>query len=198
MTSYTLSSRWFYEDLGDDVLLVARTGGEAIRLNGPHAQVVRSAVANEHPSDGAAGVVQELRRRGILVGDPQGLTRRSVVLAGAGGAFAGVTALALPTAAMASSTNDLGQAAVRYGGVVYITAFSWPDAPTEENPGDLTIGDLVIPFDSRAPGGIGINWETSDGATLTALSGLTYPAEGLFTIGGVSYRVQIGNNGDGD
>jgi len=92
------------ENVGEDVVVMLPSTVEAIRLSGETARTLRDIQAGTACGDG--GPVDDLVALGI-VKDSSALSRRSLITAGAFGAAAGISVLAMPTVAMASSTGRL-------------------------------------------------------------------------------------------
>jgi hypothetical protein len=89
----------FVEQLGGEVLVFI-TSGDVARLTGDAADIVLGLQAGR-PVDLNHPMASDLVDRRILV--VPGLSRRGLITAGAAGAVAGITMVAMPGAAMASS-----------------------------------------------------------------------------------------------
>jgi len=102
-SSMSIAPGVIVETIGDDVVVMVPESTEVIRLSGDAAQLVRA--IHDGPAVAPTQTVTELINRGILV-SPTGMSRRGLITAGAIGAGAGITALAMPGVAAASSSSD--------------------------------------------------------------------------------------------
>jgi hypothetical protein len=111
------------EQIGDELLVVVPGQSDVVRLTGEVAEVFQ-AIRSGHSVSGHGQIVTTLADLGLVV-VPSGLSRRSLVKAGAVGAGVGIAVLAMPTVAAASSAS-----------VVTLTGGTWnwglfgdPDSP---------------------------------------------------------------------
>ena len=98
----TLAPDAVIETVGDDVMVMMPGNTDVLRISGPAAATLRTIVAGQ-PVDPSTPTVLELADQGIV--SPTGMSRRSLIKAGAVGAGAGIAVMAMPTAAMASSPS---------------------------------------------------------------------------------------------
>jgi hypothetical protein len=100
MKKVSLAQGVVVEDIAGDVLVMVPGSADVMRLTGGAADVVRTVLSGDVvvPND----TVSELIDRGVLT-SRGGVSRRSVVTAGAVGAGAGIAVLSMPGVAAASS-----------------------------------------------------------------------------------------------
>ena len=98
----TLAPGAVIEPVGDDVMVMTPGNTDILRISGPAADTLRTIVAGQ-PINPLAPTVIELADQGII--STSGMSRRGLIRAGAIGAGAGIAFLAMPTAAMASSSG---------------------------------------------------------------------------------------------
>lgn len=91
------------EDLGREMLVVVPGRSEIIRLSGPSAKTVRALQQGFQPNTDDTSL-RELRDLGIT-GSTSGFSRRSLLRAGVLGVGAGITVAAMPSLALASSSE---------------------------------------------------------------------------------------------
>jgi hypothetical protein len=91
------------EQVGDELLVVVPGQSDVVRLTGEVAEVFQ-AIRSGHSVTGHGQIVTTLADLGLVV-VPSGLSRRSLVKAGAVGAGVGIAVLAMPTVAAASSAS---------------------------------------------------------------------------------------------
>ena len=184
----SLAKGLLIERIGGALLVVVPGKSEVIRLDGEAAELV-VALSESRALEADETLLSELRELGIV--GAAGLSRRSLVKAGAVGIGAGIAVLSMPSVAVASSTcNDGGSGTYRdYGGG--LTAFRWnaPDYPTPSAHGaiQLSNGETISPDGYTTDSGleiVGLDW-------VGAFSGLNdgNPVTGEFTYGEACYQV---------
>jgi hypothetical protein len=139
MTKIAIAPGVTIEQVGEDLLVLVPGTVEALRLTGVAANTVRTIHAGGVVA--VDDIPAELVERGIIT-TPQPLSRRGLIKAGAIGAGAGITVLAMPGVAAASSTVT-----IRYNGVYYwdgnVVQFAISPAINDDYPTDP---DLLEPF----------------------------------------------------
>ena len=101
-TTLTLAPGAVIEPVGNDIMVMMPGNTDILRISGPAADTLRTIVAGQ-PVDPSTPTVIELANQGII--STSGMSRRGLIRAGAIGAGAGIAVLAMPTAAMASSSG---------------------------------------------------------------------------------------------
>jgi len=93
------------ENVGSSVVVMIPRRGTVVSVSGAQAALLESLVGSAHVEVEHSDALDELVSLGIaeIQGQHRGLSRRSLLAAGSGAVGAGALALALPTAAMASS-----------------------------------------------------------------------------------------------
>ena len=154
------------ETVGAEILILLPGSTETVRLAGKAADVVRRIQSGEVVL--ASEESTALLMKGGIVTIPPGVSRRGFLRAGALGVGAGMSVLALPTAALASSTIPLegvwfvlGSPATAY---FLINGYDFPDVgdsdetpPGAPAPGNLRFGDEEYSVSS---------WRSSEDTTL--------------------------------
>lgn len=185
------------EDLGDEVLLTAPGSGQAIRVSAEGREVidsVRSGVA----VDSGRPIVAQLVDAGVLTSSAV-ISRRGLVRVGAVGAVAGVGVFAMPTAALASSSQSValgpGYLAQWYytledGGLtrkyVFDLSGDFSDRPNEA-PSSLSALDTTTepPVSWSATGSGAVEWRLLHSGSIDFPSTI----DGTFTWGETLYSV---------
>jgi hypothetical protein len=98
------------ENVGADVMVMVPGADQVVSLSGESARVVRALLESGAADLQSSDVLDELIRCGVVHPELEaaGLSRRGLLIGGAGIAGAGVLALSMPTAAMASSAEPFG------------------------------------------------------------------------------------------
>ena len=131
------------EPVGDDVMVMMPGNTDILRISGPAADTLRTIVAGQ-PVNPVTPAVLELADQGIIT--TSAMSRRGLIRAGAVGAGAGIAVLAMPTAAMASSSEPspfVGTGTYAREGNFWdfrIAPTDFPDVGTFDY-SNLTIGD---------------------------------------------------------
>lgn len=204
MSPLTLSPGVLIEPTGDTVLVITPGASETLHLNGEAATLVTALTQGLRAPRVADDTIAELTRRGILSPAPRpGLSRRTMIKASAAGTGAGILALTLPTAAMASSGPIT---TLTYQGlwfddsdgntnqILFGIEMQPSDVPTGVgDPGPLSIGGLTVPFeilDGTVP--LWVVGEDNGSDQLepfwSEATGGKSSYEGTFTWGGTTYR----------
>jgi hypothetical protein len=155
----TLAPGAVIETVGDDVMVMMPGNTDVLRISGPAADTLRTIVAGQ-PVDPSTPTVLELADQGIV--SPTGMSRRSLIKAGAVGAGACIAVMAMPTAAMASSSGPspfVGTGTYRFS-TRWDFTITKADFPSVNRYSGLTIGSTV------ATGGAfstTVTWNSFDG-----------------------------------
>jgi len=187
-SSMSIAPGVIVENIGDDVVVMVPGSTEVIRLSGDGAQLVR-ALRDGHPVV-PTQTVTELVNRGILV-SPTGMSRRGLIKAGAIGAGAGITVMAMPNAAVASSIQfidliggwyeNLGFYNFELANAFWTPPIDFPDPMPSTDISDvskLSIAGTTVDIESS-------NLDVNNGALFIswggAITGFTDGDEGTFT-----------------
>jgi hypothetical protein len=107
MSVYRLRSGVLAEDIGESVVVHVPTSSQALLLTGPAREAVLSLRDGRQPAD--VKVLAELENHGVVeVTDSRLVSRRSVLAGSAIAVGAGISVLAMPTAAFATSSQGAG------------------------------------------------------------------------------------------
>jgi len=109
---YSIPPGVLIERVGDDVLVVVPGANDLVKLSGAAADVLLS-VQEGRTVPGSERALADLEQLGVLISS--GVSRRGLIKAGAIAAGAGIAVLAMPTAAMAASSDGVRVELVRAG-----------------------------------------------------------------------------------
>ena len=192
----TLAPGAVIEPVGDDVMVMMPGNTDILRISGPAADTLRTIVAGQ-PVDPSTPAVLELANHGIV--SPSGMSRRSLMKAGAVGAGAGIAVLAMPSVAAASSVGGGGGgsepiAAIwlsQSGGVILFDISEESQlAGKSGSPSGLT--GLPSSFDTSSSGLVNSDSRSDSGDVswrYTPTSGPSGPLSATFVWDGVTYQV---------
>ena len=195
-----IASGVIIEHVGDDLVVFTKQSTEAVKLTGYVAHTV-VAIRDGSAVDVSSSSVNDLVELGIV--ESSGVSRRSLITAGAVGAGAGIAMLSMPAAAAASSNTNGSDsngstnqftilfATWRLDSPNYVFEASFDPAPPADtpNPSVLTVTRPGEPDFTASltffgdPGSTG-DWRVTASEQTPPLSG---SVQGSFTLDGETY-----------
>ena len=97
------NSRFVYEQVGHEFLVLDAEGGTVVRVEGDEAVVLQRIINGQEVEDALSSGVQRLLELGVVTESTRGVSRRTALGLGATAVASGFAVMAMPSAAYAAS-----------------------------------------------------------------------------------------------